>query len=113
MKKLLVLLPIMGILAGCAAGINHNVAKINGKTYLVKTQNRNVLDLPQWSEGSTFVDLENNDIGQKLAKDYVTKVAQRCRSAEKRRTTAANNNPGTALCKKNGSRLQRSAQLYC
>lgn len=38
MKKIFILLPFVGVLAGCAAGINHNVAKINGRTYLVETK---------------------------------------------------------------------------
>lgn len=100
MKKLLVLLPVLGVLAGCAAGINHNIASINGKTYLVETKNKNVFGLAQWSEESTFVDLENKDIGQELAKDYVATVAKKCRSAAKRRANAANNNSGNTLGQK-------------
>ncbi len=49
--------------------------------------------LAQWSEESTFVDLENKDIGQELAKDYVATVAKKCRSA-------ANNNSGTTVGQK-------------
>lgn len=100
MKKLLVLLPVLGVLAGCAAGINHNIASINGKTYLVETKNKNVFGLAQWSEESTFVDLENKDIGQELAKDYIATVAKKCRSAAKRRANAANNNSGTSVGQK-------------
>lgn len=98
MKKIFILLPFVGVLAGCAAGINHNVAKINGRTYLVETKNKNVFGLAQWSEESTFVDLENKDIGKELAKDYVLQVAKKCRSAAKRRANAANN--GTTVGQK-------------
>ena len=100
MKKLLVLLPVLGVLAGCAAGINHNIASINGRTYLVETKVDNVIGLYQYSQPSTFVDLENKDIGQELAKDYVATVAKKCRSAAKRRANAANNNSGTTVGQK-------------
>lgn len=90
MKKLLVLLPVFGVLAGCAAGINHNVAKINGRTYLVETKNKNVFGLAQWSEESTFVDLENKDIGKELAKEYVHDIAAKCRKTLNIRAANAN-----------------------
>ncbi|WP_428043433.1 hypothetical protein [Candidatus Avelusimicrobium faecicola] len=90
MKKLLVLLPVFGVLAGCAAGINHNVAKINGRTYLVETKNKNVFGLAQWSQESTFVDLENKDIGKELAKEYVHDIAAKCRKTLNIRAANAN-----------------------
>ena len=89
MKKIFVLLPLIGILAGCAAGINHNIAQINGRTYLVETKVDNVIGLYQYSRPSTFVDLTNKDIGQELAQEYVEQVAKKCRSAANRRANAS------------------------
>lgn len=67
---------------------------------MLGVKNKNVFGLAQWSEESTFVDLENKDIGQELAKDYVATVAKKCRSAAKRRANAANNNSGTTVGQK-------------
>lgn len=90
MRKLLVLLPVLGVLAGCAAGINHNIASINGRTYLVETKVDNVIGLYQYSQPSTFVDLENKDIGKELAKEYVHDIAAKCRKTLNIRAANAN-----------------------
>ena len=67
---------------------------------MLGVKNKNVFGLAQWSEESTFVDLENKDIGLELAKDYVATVAKKCCSAAKRRANAANNNSGTTVGQK-------------
>lgn len=46
------------ILCGCAAGINHNVAQINGQNYLIETKINNFWGLSQWSSPSTLTPLE-------------------------------------------------------
>ena len=46
------------ILCGCAAGINHNVAQINGQNYLIETKTNNFFGLSQWSSPSTLIPLE-------------------------------------------------------
>lgn len=71
------------LLAGCAAGINHNVAQIGGQTYLVQTVNRNALGLAQWSEPSVLIPLENTPGAQYCpavidTKAYVAKIAAEC-----------------------------------
>ena len=70
MKKLLLLaVPLM--LTACAAGINHNVATVNGKTYLVETKVDNVIGFYQFSRPSTFKQLDGSEIDSSISKEYV------------------------------------------
>lgn len=58
MKKLISILPLF-LLAGCAMGINHNIAVIDGKTYLIETPTyvTPILPVYQWSEKSAFIEI--------------------------------------------------------
>ena len=58
MKKIFLLFPGLIVLSGCAAGINHNVAQINGQNYLIETKINNFWGLSQWSSPSTLTPLE-------------------------------------------------------
>lgn len=89
MKKSLIVLCLLGVvLAGCAAGINHNVANINGKTYLVETKTDNVLGLYQYSQPSKLIDLQSPNVTKDMAKSYVQEVAAKC---QRRLTVRAEN----------------------
>jgi hypothetical protein len=81
MKKLLALLPVLGVLAGCAMGINHNVVQFDGKAYLIETHNRNAFGLTQWTEKTTYTEIRKQDIGRTLAKEYLQKVTEECNAS--------------------------------
>lgn len=78
MKKTSILLTAV-LLGGCAMGINHNVATINGKKYLVETKNRTVLGITQWSEPSTFTSLEG-DIDEKIVLQKAAEITKSCKN---------------------------------
>ncbi len=85
MKKLLLLaVPLM--LTACAAGINHNVATVNGKTYLVETKVDNVIGFYQFSRPSTFKQLDGAEIDSSISKGYVESVAKECKHAARIKT---------------------------
>ncbi len=66
------------LLGGCAAGINHNVANINGKPYLIETHKRGLF-LKQWSEPSIFHSLDG-DIDNIAMKQKITEIVKSCKS---------------------------------
>lgn len=89
MKKLLLLAaPLM--LTACASGINHNVAVVNGKTYLVETKVDNVLGFYQFSRPSTFKQLDGTEIDSNIVQEYVENVAKECRRAARIQKESAN-----------------------
>lgn len=57
-QKMFLLFLGLIVLSGCAAGINHNVAQINGQNYLIETKINNFWGLSQWSSPSTLTPLE-------------------------------------------------------
>ena len=81
MKKLLLLCPFICMLTGCAMGINHNIAQINGKPYLVETKNYGFW-VTQWSEKSTLIPLDSlqeNLFSVKTdARAELAKIAAQC-----------------------------------
>lgn len=85
MKKLLLLaVPLM--LTACAAGINHNVASVNGKTYLVETKVDNVIGLYQFSRPSTFKQLDGAEIDESISKAYVDEIVKECKRTSRVKT---------------------------
>lgn len=74
MKKVFLLSFVAGILCGCAAGINHNVAQINGQNYLIETKINNFLGLSQWSSPSTLTPLEAQNAT--MPKNYTPSTAR-------------------------------------
>ena len=82
MKKVLLLFFTAVILSGCAMGINHNIATINGTPYLIETKNYGFL-VTQWSEESSLLPLEepglNSDTStQDQARAELAKIAAEC-----------------------------------
>lgn len=78
MKKA-VLLSVPLLLTACAANINHNVATLQGKTYLIETKNNNFLGIKQWSSPSTFEVLDGEKIDREKVREYVSEIARACR----------------------------------
>ena len=84
MKKFFCCLWSAGILCGCAAGINHNVAQINGQNYLIETKINNFLGLSQWSSPSTLTPLEAQNAtmpknyNPSTARAELAKIADEC-----------------------------------
>lgn len=82
--KLIAMLCVSLMFTGCAAGINHNIAKLDGKTYLVETGNRNAFGLVQWSEPSTLIPLDQEERpactcpAVNNAKAYLAQIASEC-----------------------------------
>lgn len=92
MKKLISILPLF-VLAGCAIGINHNVANINGKNYLIETKNYAVPLLPvyQWSDESTFTALDG-DIDAKIVSKKVAEIVKSCGTKAQKQTSTLDYN---------------------
>lgn len=88
MKKISILVAGL-VLSGCAIGINHNVANINGKNYLIETKNYTVPILPvyQWSDKSTFTSLDG-DIDAQIVSDKVAEIVKDCGIKARKQTTA-------------------------
>ena len=79
MKKTSILITAI-LLGGCAMGINHNVATINGKQYLVETKTFMApFNVSQWSAPSTFISLEG-DIDEKIAIQKMEKIVRHCKA---------------------------------
>lgn len=85
MKNLL-FLPVICLLSGCAAGINHNVVSFNDKPYLVETKTYAFL-MAEWSTPSTVIPLgeplppqpqQTLDIAS-AASEQVKAVIDKCR----------------------------------
>lgn len=85
MKKA-VLLAVPLLLAACAANINHNVATVQGKTYLIETKNNNFLGITQWSSPSTFKVIDGEKLDQEKVQEYIDAVAKECRRVARNRT---------------------------
>ena len=82
MKKTILLSLGFFLLSGCAMGINHNVATINGTPYLIETKNYGFL-VTQWSKESNLLpledpDLNNEDNTSSQARAELIKIAERC-----------------------------------
>lgn len=82
MKKVFLLSLAAGILCGCAMGINHNIATINGTPYLIETKNYGFL-VTQWSKESKLLPLEDPDLNNKSntssqARAELIKIAEQC-----------------------------------
>jgi len=78
MKKV-ILLAVPLLLAACAANINHNVAVLQGKTYLIETKNNNFFGFHQWSQPSTFKLLDPQELEQETGQKYVDEIAKGCK----------------------------------
>lgn len=76
-KTVLLVAPLL--LAACAANINHNVATVQGKTYLVETKNNNFFRLFQWSKPSTFKLIDGEKIDQEAVQKYVDTASAECK----------------------------------
>lgn len=72
--KNIVIFSMLFLLVGCAAGINHNVAQINGQNYLIETKINNFLGLSQWSSPSTLTPLEAQNAT--MPKNYTPSTAR-------------------------------------
>ena len=82
MKKIFLLFSGLIVLSGCAMGINHNVATINGTPYLIETKNYGFL-VTQWSKESKLLpledpDLNNEDTTSSQARTELIKIAEQC-----------------------------------
>ena len=77
MKKLIYISCVF-ILSGCAAGINHNVATVNGKNYLIESRNRNFCALTQWSEEPKITVLEEDLMIKKSVSAYFNSILEEC-----------------------------------
>ena len=77
--KRAVLLAVPLLLAACAANINHNVASVQGKTYLVETKNNNFFHLFQWSKPSTFKLIDGEKLDQESLQTYIDSVSKECK----------------------------------
>lgn len=64
MIKSLLLLLLALSLYGCGVSINHNIATINGKTYLVETKNYTDGFGSIWSKEPTFREITDADLAQ-------------------------------------------------
>ena len=87
MKKA-VLLAVPLLLAACAANINHNVATVQGKTYLIETKNNNFLGITQWSSPSTFKVIDGEKIDQEELQKFIDKAAKECKRTARIRSFA-------------------------
>ncbi len=83
MKKWVVL-SAFSILSGCAMGINHNVATIKGKPYLIETKTYGFL-IGEWSSPSTLTLLEEpqtqplpTNYNSSSARAELAKIADQC-----------------------------------
>ncbi len=83
MTKKLLFIVIPFLLGGCAAGINHSVATIEGKEYLIESKTYNVFGFSQWSKNSYIVlnetELQNN-ITDSRARAELARIVARCNS---------------------------------
>ncbi len=85
MKKA-VLLVVPLLLTACAANINHNVATVQGKTYLVETKNNNFFRLFQWSKPSTFKLIDGEKLDQEALQAYIDSVSKECKKTARIRS---------------------------
>ena len=85
MKKV-VLLAVPLLLAACAANINHNVATVQGKTYLVETKNNNFFRLFQWSKPSTFKLIDGEKLDKEAVQKYIDSVSKECKKTARIRS---------------------------
>lgn len=90
MKKLLFLCPLL--LVGCAAGINHNIATVNGRTYLVETKVDNLFTLYQFSRKSRFIPIDGQALEQKEIQKEVDKQIEAASKICKKQTRIKTNN---------------------
>ena len=85
MKKLISMLPLF-LLSGCAMGINHNVAVLDGKTYLLETPTYATPILPvyEWSGPTSFKELHSVETvqieptSQQTDKELWREIIQKC-----------------------------------
>lgn len=83
MKKLLFFVLAIS-LYGCGVSVNHNIATINGKTYLVETKNYTDGFGSIWSEEPTFREITDSDLAQSekvvipSAKAELVRIAAEC-----------------------------------
>lgn len=83
MKKLLFFVLAIS-LYGCGVSINHNIATINGKTYLVETKNYTDGFGSIWSKEPTFREITDADLAQREkvvcspAKAELARLAAEC-----------------------------------
>lgn len=78
MLILLMLCTISALSMGCAWGINHNVATINGKPYLVESRNRTFLYIIQWSDDPQLHPLENALDRDMARKYFAEEIKAKC-----------------------------------
>ncbi len=79
MKKLMMIIVPM-LLSGCAMGINHNTAFINGKSYLIETKNYGIL-WSQWSGPSVFIPLDEMGIEQINQQHSLSEIKKECQNS--------------------------------
>lgn len=78
MKKLFICVSA-AILSGCAMGINHNVATVNGKTYLIESKQRNLLYITQWTYKSNISVLDEDDLIRKTVVSKFDSILTECK----------------------------------
>lgn len=72
------------LVSGCGVSINHNIATINGKTYLVETKNYTNGFGAIWSKEPTFREITDTDLTQtegmttSSAKAELARLAAEC-----------------------------------
>lgn len=76
--KNIVIFSMLFLLGGCAAGINHNVATVNGKNYLIESRNRNFFALTQWSEEPRITVLEEDLMIKRSVSAYFNSILEEC-----------------------------------
>ncbi len=84
MKKLIYIFCAF-ILSGCAVGINHNVATVDGTNYLIESRTRNLFYITQWSEKPKITALQEDELIKKSTVTYFNSVLSECKKQNEER----------------------------
>ena len=80
MKKIIILMSLAATTLGCAYGINHNVATINGEQYLVENRNHTFLYFAEWSDAPRFYKLDEEALSRSAQRQYLEKLKEECKA---------------------------------
>lgn len=84
MKKLFIL-SFAILAAGCAAGINTNVATIDGTTYLINTPTYIwPYGIHQYAKSPNFRALDNKEVTDALVRDRLAELNKECQEKAKK-----------------------------
>lgn len=78
MKKYIYLSLVLFALTGCGMGINHNIATIDGQTYLIETGTRNLLLVGQWSEEPKYINITEEIKNRKEITNTLEALKREC-----------------------------------